>query len=142
MDYIIGTRMFALKRKKEVEDRRVYLTCKLKNMILFHLSKIKAAKSQASFKEVISNLINEKKAAMQKERKIKMLPGGNLGDQFEVKDGLTKAQANTLINELDSMMEYYTDNNDKLRFVGKQLTLLLAKKGIQFKSTEKTPREE
>ena len=74
VDYIIGTSVVMTRRKPALEEKRGHLTCKLKNIVLYHLAKVKATKSKATFKEVISNVINEKKEAIKRERKKKLLP--------------------------------------------------------------------
>ncbi len=52
------------KRSLALEEKRSMLTSRLKNLILLFLSRVKAKKKKASFKEVLSGIIAKKKEEM------------------------------------------------------------------------------
>ena len=82
-------------RNPKLEERRNNLTCQLKNMVLFHLINFKASKQKPSFKEVIAQVIKNKKEEMKKQRKKKlaMLMGETIEDEDDDKiEGLNKDQ--------------------------------------------------
>jgi predicted CopG family antitoxin len=66
------------------------LTSRLKNLILLFLSRVKAKKKNASFKEVLSGIIEKKKEDMQKARKMRQVPGLTQAEMEKVETGLTK----------------------------------------------------
>ncbi len=72
IDYIIGKTVMLSKRNPELEERRMKSTMKLKNLVLYHLIKIKQEKNKTTFKEVLSNVIKQKKDNIKRERKKRM----------------------------------------------------------------------
>jgi hypothetical protein len=57
VDYIMGNSVVTTRRGQAMEDKRALLTGKLKNLVLYFLTKVKQSKKGTSFKEVISNII-------------------------------------------------------------------------------------
>jgi CRP-like cAMP-binding protein len=84
IDYIMGRKVLRTKRSIALEEKRSMLTCRLKNLILLFLSRVKAKKKKASFKEVLSGIIEKKKADMQLARKMRMVPGLTQADMEQV----------------------------------------------------------
>lgn len=137
VDYIMGNSVMAVRRGAELEAKRKRLTAQLKNLVLFFLARIKQQRNQASFKEVLSNVIKSKKAAIQQERKKKLTattrdPAGEGEDHVAATDGLTKNQAAIVIDEVNALKEKYNKNNDTLMVIEKQLTYILAQRGISY----------
>ena len=56
--------MIVSRRDPEVEEKRAILNCKIKNLVLYYLARVKASKSKTTFKEVLSNIIVQKKEAI------------------------------------------------------------------------------
>lgn len=67
---------------------------------------------------------------MKKDRMKSLMPGANDEEVTTVKDGLTKAQAGILVEELNAVKEIYHRNNDSLILIEKQLTHILGQRGI------------
>ena len=61
IDYIMGRKVLRTKRSVYLEERRSALTCRLKNLILLFLTRVKSKKNKASFKEVLTGIIEKKK---------------------------------------------------------------------------------
>jgi hypothetical protein len=90
VDYIMGNSVVTTKRGAAVEEKRSILTSKIKNLVLYFLTKVKKEKKRSSFKEVISNIILQKKNEMKRERMKQLIPGAKDEDLTTVKDGLSK----------------------------------------------------
>lgn len=103
IDYIMGRKVLRTKRSIALEEKRSALTCRLKNLILLFLSRVKAKKSKASFKEVLSGIIEKKKEEMQKARKMRQVPGLTQADMEKVENGLTKVQAEELLGMMNQI---------------------------------------
>jgi len=61
----MGKKVMRTRRSLEFEEKRAMLTAKLKNLIMVFLAKVKAQRSQSSFKEVLSGVIQRKKEEIQ-----------------------------------------------------------------------------
>ncbi len=97
IDYIMGKKILRTKRSLYLEERRSALTCKLKNLILLLLSRVKAKKKNHSFKEVLTGIIHKKMEEIEKQRMIRATPGLTSAEMEKVESGLTKPQAEYLI---------------------------------------------
>jgi hypothetical protein len=113
IDYILCKSVVdQLKRPRMLEDRRNALTCQLKNMVVYHLTNFKASKQKANFKEVIAQVILQKKEEIKKQRKKKLaiLIGENVDEEDKI-EGFNKAQTSYVIEQLQDVREKFTANN-------------------------------
>lgn len=62
VDYIIGKNAISAKKTTKIAERRAMLACRMKNLALYLLAKVKASLNKASFREVLMNVIATKKA--------------------------------------------------------------------------------
>lgn len=90
VDYIIGKNAISAKKTTKVAERRAMLACRMKNLALYLLAKVKASLNKASFREVLMNVIATKKAEIQRERKKKLMPGSSEAMAPVIKEGINK----------------------------------------------------
>lgn len=87
-------------------------------MVLYHLINFKASKKKPSFKEVIAQVIRQKKEDLKKQRKKKlaMLMGENIDDEDDDDNvqGLTKEQTDYIVENLGDVRKKFTNNNSNL----------------------------
>jgi flagellar hook-basal body complex protein FliE len=83
-------------------------------LILLFLSRVKAKKKKASFKEVLTGIIEKKKEDMQKARKMRQVPGLTQAELEKVENGFTKAQAEEILDLINKVREKYTKNNESM----------------------------